>query len=98
MKEPAAVSDGHVLAESYEALRKDVLEGGEGGRTLRGRALLMFKGMAAWMKRVGEAPEAPVCTRVPATGNEMRLPVGIEQNLIDIVATMAFATALGDRA
>ena len=94
MKEPTAVSDGHVLAESYEALRKDVLEGGEGGRTLRGRALFMFKGMAAWMKRVGEAP---VCTRVPATGNEMRLPVGIEQNLVDIVATMAFATALGDR-
>jgi hypothetical protein len=95
MKEPAAVSDGHVLAESYEALRKDVLEGGEGGRTLRGRALLMFKGMAAWMKCVDEAP---VCTRVPATGNEMRLPVGIEQNLVDIVATMAFATALEDRA
>jgi hypothetical protein len=95
MKQPVAVVDGYVLAESYEALRKDVLEGGGGSRTLRGRALFMFKGMAAWMKRVGEAP---VCTRVPVSGNAMRLPVGIEQNLVDIVATMAFATALGDRA
>jgi len=95
MKELAAVSDGHALAESYEALRQDVLEGGGGSRALRGRALLMFKGMAAWMKGMAEVP---VRTRVPAAGNAMRLPVGIEQNLVAIVATMAFATALEDRA
>lgn len=91
MREPAAVPDGHALAECYEALRKDVLECGAGGRTMRGRALLMFKGMAAWMKCMGDAP---VRTLMPAAGNEMRLPVGIEQNLVNIVATMAFATAL----
>lgn len=84
--------DGHALAECYEALRKDVVDAG-GGRTMRGRALLMFKGMAAWMKCMGDAP---VRTLMPAAGNERRLPVGIEQNLVDIVATMAFATALED--
>jgi hypothetical protein len=92
MTKPAAVS-GHALAESYETLRKDALEGG--GHALRGRALLMFKGMAAWMNGMDEAP---VPVRLPAADNEMRLPAGIEQNLVAIVATMAFATVLEDRA
>jgi hypothetical protein len=94
MTEPAAMPDGHALTECYEALRKDVVEFG-GGRSMRGRALLMFKGMAAWMRCMGEAP---VRTLMPAAGNEMRLPVGIEQNLVNIVATMAFVTVLEGRA
>lgn len=97
MKEPSVTPDGHALAECYEALRKDLVEAGA-GHTMRGRALLMFKGMAAWMKCMGEAP---VRTLMPAAAKEMRLPdmrlpVGIEKNLVDIVATMAFATALED--
>ena len=91
MTKPAAVS-GHALAESYETLRKDALGG---GHALRGRALLMFMGMAAWMKGMDEAP---VPARLAAADNEMRLPAGIEQNLVAIVATMAFATVLEDRA
>jgi len=86
--------DAQALTECYEALRQEALECG-GGHTLTGRAALLFKGMAAWMKAMSEAP---VRTLTSAAANEMRLPAGIEQNLVNIVATMAFATALEGRA
>ena len=87
--------DAQGLVECYEALRQDALAGGGGGRTIRGRALLMFRGMAAWMQGVGVTP---VAARAAAISKPLQLPVGIEQKLVAIVATMAFATALGDRA
>lgn len=93
MKDPTAALDGHALAERYEALRHSVVElSGRGQTMMRGRALLMLKGMAAWMKCVHEVsmPSPPPA----APSNGLRLPVGIEQNLVDIVATMALATAL----
>jgi hypothetical protein len=91
MTEPVVLPDGHALAEYYEALRKDVVDARGGGRTLKGRALLMFKGMAAWMKSMAEAPLRTVTS---VALNETKLPVSIEQNLVNIVATMAFVTAL----
>ena len=90
MTQPAALPDGHALTDYYEALRKDVVDGG-GGRSLRGRALLMFKGMAAWMKSIGEAP---LHTLKSTTVHETRLPTSVEHNLINVVATMALATTL----
>ena len=95
MKEPVAMPDSQVLVECYESLRQDAFAGGGGGRTLRGRALLIFKGMAAWMQGVDVNP---VAARAAALSKPLRLPVGIEQNLVAIVATMAFATALKGRA
>lgn len=59
---------------------------------VRGRALLAFKGMAAWMKVVGEAPLASAFTA--GSTSELKLPGSIERNLVDIVATMALATAM----
>jgi hypothetical protein len=93
MKEPLAEPKGEGLIECYESLRQEALGGG--GRTLRGRALLMFKGMAAWMQGIGAAP---VAARVAASSMPLQPPVGIEQSLVAIVATMAFATALEDSA
>jgi hypothetical protein len=92
MTQPAALPDGHALSDYYEALRQDVVAAGAGERTLNGRALLMFKGMAAWMKSFDEAPLHALRS---ATAHETRLPVSIEHNLINVVATMAFAIALG---
>jgi hypothetical protein len=45
--------------------------------------------MAAWMRSMGESvrPPAP-----PLPGSERRLPAGIEQNLINLVAAMTLAT------
>jgi hypothetical protein len=91
MKELAVISDGHALVEHYEALRKDVVNFDGQTHAVRGLALLMRKGMASWMKGVSEravpiaAPARPVTDR--------SLPIGIEQSLVDILATMALATA-----
>jgi len=90
MKAPAAVCEVHTLTERYESLRQDVVELSGRERTLHGRVLLMFKGMAVWMRCVGETSPSP--TRIAAQ-SESRLPAGIEQNLINIVATMTLATA-----
>jgi hypothetical protein len=84
--------DTHVLVECYEVLRKAVVEGGGCARALRGRTLLMLKGMAAWMKCTGEISwrsPVPVASR-----NESPLPPGSEQNLVEIMATMVLANAM----
>ena len=96
MNAPAALPDGHVLAECYEALRHDVLDAA-GGRTLTGRALLMFKGMAAWIKASGEAPVRTVCSSSVAA-DQTRVPVSLMHNVVNIVATMAWATTLEGQA
>ncbi len=93
IKGPAATLDVHALTRYYEALRKDVVElGGCGHTMMRGRALVMFKGMAAWMKCAVEDRWPRPVPVAPRSG--LSLPVGIEQNLVDIVASMAIATAL----
>jgi hypothetical protein len=96
-EQPPAVSpDARALAECYEALRKEVVETSRCAHTMRGRALLMFKGMAVWMKCVDEAAwrsPAPVAPR-----KEPNMSVGMEQNLVDIMATMVLANALEGRA
>lgn len=88
---PAVVGEGHLLLEHYEALRKDMVESDGRSHAVRGLALLMRKGMASWMKDVGEisAPARNPCT-VP---HEHALSPSIEQSLVDILATMAMATA-----
>jgi hypothetical protein len=88
----AAVPDGHMLAEHYEALRREAVGAGEYHASVRGVALLMRRGVAAWMKCVSEIPAYAVS---PATAPAvMRLPGTLGQSLIDIMATMAFATAM----
>jgi hypothetical protein len=49
----------------------------------------MFKGMAAWMHCMGESVPQPAS---PMPGSELRLPAGMEQNLIHIVAAMTLAS------
>jgi len=48
--------------------------------------------MAAWMENVAQEPMRDTATRAVPSAN--RMPEGIERNLVDIVASMAFATAL----
>jgi hypothetical protein len=57
---------------------------------VRGRALLMHKGMAAWMS--GVEAGLPRAAAPEAASAERPLPVGIESHLVDILATMALAT------
>jgi len=85
------VGKGHLLLEHYEALRKDMVERDGRNHAVRGLALLMRKGMATWMKSMGEIA-APVRAPGPAP-IEQALQPGIEHSLVDILATMALATA-----
>jgi hypothetical protein len=91
MKEPTLISEGVALVEHYEALRKDIVDFDGYGQRMHGLALLMRKGMAAWMKGVGEQ-SVGIAASVPPSA-ALPLPVGIEQHLVDILATMALATA-----
>lgn len=92
IEEVATVPDGHMLAEHYEALRREAVSAGEHHTSVRGLALLMRRGVAAWMKCVSEIPAYAVS---PATAPAvMKLPGTLGQSLIDIMATMAFATAM----
>jgi hypothetical protein len=59
-----------------------------------GLALFMRNGMAAWMRNVGE--ERVRDAAIPAASSAIRRFQGIEQTLVDIVASMALATALED--
>lgn len=90
MKGPVVVSGGPLLSERYESLRQGGVELSGHGRTLHGRAVLRFKGMAVWMRYVSDAAPSPTPV---AARSESRLPAGIEQNLINMVATMTLATA-----
>jgi hypothetical protein len=84
--------DGHMLAQRYEVLRAEALGVGECHASARGLALLMRRGMLAWMKCVRELPVRAV---LPTSSSLMtKLPETLEQNLVDIMATMAFATAM----
>jgi hypothetical protein len=85
----AASADGHALAEQYEALRQDAVAKDGCHFVARGLALLMRKGMAAWMRGIEEEPP-PVAAPIAAAD---QLPAGIERGLIDIVTAMALATA-----
>jgi hypothetical protein len=88
----ATVPDGHLLAEHYEALRREAVDAREYHASVRGVALLIRRGMAAWMKCMHDisAPAlSPAASPVAAN-----LPSTLEQNLIDILATMALATAM----
>ena len=82
-----AESTSRPLAEDYEVLRREVVEPVHTGGSMQGRALLMFKGMANWMK-CGAPPPSTHSAPSATTQSALKLPAGIEQNLISLVATM----------
>lgn len=84
--------DGRNLAARYEALREHVLGLAVCRHTVHGLALLMREGMAAWMESVAQEPmhDAPI----PTAPRLMPIPEGIERNLIDIMANMAFVAVV----
>jgi hypothetical protein len=88
---PELERDRRNLAACYEALRDQVLGLAVCRHTVHGLALLMREGMAAWMENLAQEPmhDAAIPTAPP-----MPIPEGIERNLIDIVANMAFVAVL----
>jgi hypothetical protein len=51
--------DDQALTARYETLRRDVVAAGSCRHTVRGLALFIRYGMAAWMKNLGDDPVCP---------------------------------------
>ena len=83
---------GHALAERYEQLRQSVADSRAGHHGGDGLALLMRKGMAAWMSSLEDQP--PHRTGSPVCPSEASRPESLERSLIDILAAMTMATVL----
>ena len=62
----------------------------QGSHRVRGHALLMRKGMAAWMCGVGAGSQRAAAPE--AAPAEQPLPVDIAPHLVDILATMVLAS------
>ena len=88
MSPPTLERDGHALTACYETLREHVLGSAVCRHTVQGLALFMREGMAPWMDSVAKSPCAIPLSRPHRV--QMQIPDGIERNLIDIVANMAF--------
>jgi hypothetical protein len=90
---PVAAANGHALAERYEALRRALVEAHERNHpAVRARALLVRKGMAAWMNGLEVARSRAAAPTV--AGAEGQWPGGSQQHLVEILATMALTTAM----
>lgn len=89
--------DGHTLVHHYEAMRRGVVEPSKASQDVRGLALLLRKGLAAWMRCVGTTPVARPASvaescdsAIPRSCAQVGVS-GIEQKLVNIVAAMALA-------
>lgn len=90
--------DGHTLVYHYEAMRRGVVEPGAANQDVRGLAILLRKGLAAWMRCVGtpiahRASVAESCVSASPRPCAKVGVSGIEQKLVNIVAAMALAHA-----
>jgi hypothetical protein len=96
----ADMLDGHMLAQRYEALRRDVVTDAAGNQDVRALALFVRRGMAAWMGCISErgtgmtSVTSPIATAQSyADSNSMArtATLSIEQPLINIVVAMTRA-------
>jgi hypothetical protein len=80
----------HGAADDYERLRRAVREGTRGDRDL-GLALLMRRGMAAWI-RAWSTCAAPAPNEQSAHGDVLALPAGLRGDVTRLLVTMALTT------
>lgn len=90
-----------MLVEAYEQVRNSVT-GTNGGGILRGLAILMREGMAAWIHAVAALPPAAVSLpEAAARGAAAALalvPTGVQREVIEVLTTMALTSELEVRA
>lgn len=91
MTNTAVIAEARDLVAQYEVLRRDVIDSGRNTVSVRGLALLMRQGMASWMRCVSEQPIRSPSVTAGLHGE--RVPVGIDVQLVDILAAMTLATA-----
>jgi hypothetical protein len=78
----------------YEALRRHVLDGGAGDREL-GFALLMRRGMAAWIRAWSACAVPARAAEGPRHGTAILLP-GVRGEVTRLLVTMALGTSRGE--
>ena len=79
-------------------MRRGVVEPGAASQDVRGLALLLRRGLAAWMRCVGTPVARPAwvaesCDSAAPRSYAQVSASGIEQKLVNIVAAMALAHA-----
>lgn len=89
------LGSAEALRTGYEDLRQGVLGSGDGARSL-GEALLVGRGMAAWMRAWAEIP--PPKEKMPreASDRDGVLPVAGRAEIATILAHMALGARQGD--
>lgn len=80
----------HGAVDDYEGLRRAVLEGTHGDRDL-GRALLIRRGMAAWI-RAWSTCGAPASSERRPDAEGLPLPAGLRGDVTRLLVTMALTT------
>jgi hypothetical protein len=81
-----------VLAGAYEQLRGDVINRAATGASLQGLAILMRKGMAAWMRAC--ATVAPLSPVLPSPVNlTAAVFPAMHRDVVHVLAAMALKTA-----
>jgi hypothetical protein len=83
-----------MLVDAYEQLRHDAIIAPTRGGSLRGLAILIRKGMVAWMHACATAAAAAVVVVPPAVVDGVRMPPGVQREVIDVLAAMALGTAM----
>ena len=63
------------------------------GCPLRGLAILIRKGMAAWIHAY-RTVTSPAAITPPAAVTRVPLPAGVQREVVDVLATMALTTTL----
>jgi hypothetical protein len=90
-------NDGDTITPRYESLRDSVAHPTAGAQDLRGLAVLLRQGTAAWMHWARAPSRGAIC--VPADADTMPRapkapwPEGIDPLLVHIVTAMALAHA-----
>jgi hypothetical protein len=78
-------------AVDYEALRRAVREGTRGDRDL-GLAVLMRRGMAAWIRAWSTCAAPPTPNHQSTARETLALPIGLRGDVTRLLVTMALTT------
>lgn len=81
------------LARGYEALRAEAL-GRPPAITPRGRAVLLDKGLVAWMRALPPSTPAVRAGR-PLTDAPATVAAGVRRELVDVLTAMALGSGRG---
>jgi hypothetical protein len=81
-----------MLADAYEDLRRQA-GGGSPTRSVHGLAILLRRGVAAWMKVCTSIAPSAASSR-PDLSNDVGLTTALQHDVVDVLATMVMTMTL----